>query len=137
MPTEDITAFALVQYKALVAAYDHFMELRSQIIMEFKDCQDMADQIRTALKSFSDDALGTVIALQVPVPVPAPPINFQPLYDVLSETHAAILDAQIKLTSTKLAPAPSVQFSPVESINTALASPSAPIVLDGPVLPPA
>lgn len=136
MPTEDVTIFALVQYKALVAAYDHFMELRNQIIMEFKDCQDMADQVRAALVAFSEDALGTITTLQVPVPVPTPPVDFQPLYDVLSETHITLLNAQDKLTAAKLLPKPSVQFSPVVSINAALSSPSTPIVLDGPVLPP-
>ena len=141
MPTDEETqAFALTQYKALLGAYDHFFELRNQLIMEFKDCQDMADQIRTALKTFADDALGTVTASQNSVP---PPPNFQPLYDILTDTHNTLLAAQSKLNGVK----DSAGFIPATPKTSGIlfATPGVPVgsvavstlplVIDGPVLP--
>lgn len=109
--------------------------------MQFKDCQDMAEQIRAALKTFTDDAVGTVIASQTKDPVTP---DFQPLYDILSETHTTLLAAQDKLTSAK-AGKTSFDLSVSDTPGILSATPGVPVgsvaistlplVIDGPVLP--
>ena len=132
MPTEDIETFALVQYKALVAAHDHFFELRSQMIMEFKDCQDMAERVRTALKTFTEDAVGTVVEYQTSVTP-----DFQPLYDILNDAHTTLLAAQDKLNSVKPSASTTPTSMPIASSTFVGGTRLNPIVVDGPVLPSA